>query len=117
MSDPTMALIDDIYADINASPGADGAANSCDEEDDSDLDEPKVLPQRVLPQTPTVQAASGLYKPSPYMTPAPGRLPHMRTPVNRTPLVATTPGLGGRVVYSVSKATGSANVKYFLIQW
>jgi hypothetical protein len=40
MADVTKELLDDIFASVDAVENADRALNSCDEDDDSDLDTP-----------------------------------------------------------------------------
>lgn len=108
----TTDLLDDIFASVDArEANPDIAANSCDEEDDSDsdLDVPKALP----PST------------APAVQPRPKAWTTQELSNRRAPLTPTTPNLSnvqssagrGRMVYQVSKPTVAEEAFYFMIQW
>lgn len=107
----TKEYLDDILASVDAAEGNDRVLDSCEEEDDSDLDAPKPLPPTQAP--PPHQAyRAGLSRPGP-STSTPVRTPLRAAPGNRP--VTAEAGRGGRMVYQAYKATGDAH--YFMVQW
>lgn len=103
----TKDLLDDIFASVDArEAGDDVAANSCDEESDSDLDVPKALP------------AAPAHKDSPNLVPRPAYTLPARSRAPLTPTTANAPAAAARVgrpIYQASKPPG--DVHYFMVQW
>lgn len=113
MDDDSSKLLDDIFADVDASENAEAVANSCDEE--SDLDEPKELPPTPAPACPrSLQhrvASSDATRGSPMrrvLSPA---------TTTRSPGLLRTPGRVQRPAPSLDLAGNGGEAEYWMVQW
>lgn len=107
--DDSSALLDDIFASVDADENPAAVANSCDEE--SDLDEPKELPptQTAIPAAVHARVA-GISGGTPL------RRPLGPATTTRSPGLLRTPVNAQRAAPPTSMGGGGAS-EYWMVQW
>lgn len=109
--DDSSALLDDIFAAVDAEENPDAVANSCDEE--SDLDEPKELPPT---QTVTAIPAGVHARVTGVPRGTPIRRPLGPATTTRSPGLLRTP-VGAQRPAPPTSGGGGGQSEYWMVQW